>query len=74
MFQFNQTIIRKPTVCRLPDNGLVKLKHVGAFVVNLNVNFKILKQFKFALVGQIKDLILFIVSPVITLMTRFLTA
>ena len=30
--------------CRLPDDGLVKPKHVGAFIVNLNVNFKILKQ------------------------------
>jgi hypothetical protein len=36
---------------------LVKPKHVGAFIVNLNVNFNILKQFNFALVGQIKDLI-----------------
>ena len=32
-----------------------KLK--GAFIVNLNVNFNILKQFNCALVGQIKDLI-----------------
>jgi len=31
---------------------LVKPKHVGAFIVNLNI----LKQFNFALVGQIKDL------------------
>ena len=36
---------------------MVKPKHVGAFVVNLNVNFNILKEFNFALVGQIKDLI-----------------
>jgi hypothetical protein len=35
---------------------LVKLKHVGAFIVNLNVNFNILKQYNCALVGQIKDL------------------
>jgi hypothetical protein len=35
---------------------LVKPKHVGAFVVNLNINFNILKQFNCALVGQIKDL------------------
>jgi hypothetical protein len=32
-----------------------KLK--GAFIVHLNVNFNILKQFNCALVGQIKDLI-----------------
>jgi len=31
----------------LPDDGLVKPKHVGAFIVNLNVNFNILKQFNF---------------------------
>jgi hypothetical protein len=36
---------------------MVKPKHVGAFIVNLNVNFNILKQFNCALVGQIKDLI-----------------
>ena len=36
---------------------MVKPKHVGAFIVNLNVNLNILKQFKCALVGQIKDLI-----------------
>jgi len=41
----------------LPDDGLVKPKHVGAFIVNLNVNFNILKQFNFALIGLIKDLI-----------------
>jgi hypothetical protein len=33
--------------------------HVGAFIVIFNVNFNILKQFKCALVGQIKDLIIF---------------
>jgi hypothetical protein len=51
MFRFNQTIIREPTVCAslklqccsLPDDGLVKPKHVGAFIVNLNVHFNILK-------------------------------
>jgi hypothetical protein len=37
--------------------ALVKPKHVAAFIVNINVNFNILKQFNFALVGQIKDLI-----------------
>jgi hypothetical protein len=47
MFRFNQT----------PDDGLVKPKHVAAFIVNLNVNFNILKQFNRALVGQIKNLI-----------------
>jgi len=36
---------------------LVKPKHVGAFIVNLNVNFNILKQFNIALVGQTKDMI-----------------
>ena len=41
----------------LPDDGLVKPKHVGAFIVNLNVNFNILKQFNWGFVGQIKDLI-----------------
>ena len=40
-----------------PDNGLVKPKHVEAFIVNFNVNFNILKQFNCALVGRIKDLI-----------------
>jgi len=44
-------------LCRLPDDGFVKPKHVGAFIVIFNVNFNILKQFKCALVGQIKDLI-----------------
>jgi hypothetical protein len=29
----------------LPDDGLVKPKHVGAFIVTFNVNFNILKQF-----------------------------
>ena len=72
MFRFNKTIIREPTVCasrklqywrqlnycRLPDDGFVKPKHLGAFIVNFNVNFNILNQFNCALVGQIKDLIL----------------
>jgi hypothetical protein len=39
------------------DDGLVKPKHVAAFIVNRNVNFNILNQFNCALVGQIKDLI-----------------
>jgi hypothetical protein len=38
------------------DDGLVKPKHVGAFIVNLNVNCNILKQFNCALVAQIKYL------------------
>jgi len=42
---------------RLPDDGLVKPKHVAAFIVNLNVGFNILKQFNCAFVGQIKNLI-----------------
>jgi hypothetical protein len=37
---------------------LVKPKHVGAFIENLHVNFNILNQFHFALVGKIKDLII----------------
>jgi hypothetical protein len=48
--------LTKPS-CRLPDDGLVKPKHVGAFIVNLTVNFNILKQLNCALVGQIKGLI-----------------
>jgi hypothetical protein len=39
----------------LPDDGLVKSKHVGAFIVYFNVNFNILKQINCALVGLIKD-------------------
>jgi len=42
---------------RLPGDGLVKPKHVGAFIVNFNVNCNILKQFKCVLVGRIRDLI-----------------
>jgi hypothetical protein len=38
------------------NNGLVKPKHVGALIVNFNVNFNILKRFNCALVGRIKDL------------------
>jgi hypothetical protein len=37
--------------------SFVKPKHVGAFIVILNISFNILKQFNCALVGQIKDLI-----------------
>jgi len=40
-------------LCTIYKNTKVK----GAFIVNLNVNFNILKQFNCALVGQIKDLI-----------------
>jgi len=47
---------RESTYCRLPDDGLVKPKYAGAFIVNFNVNFNILKQFNFVLVGQIKNL------------------
>ena len=39
----------------LPDDVLVKPKHVGAFTVYFNVNFNILKQINCALVGLIKD-------------------
>jgi hypothetical protein len=39
----------------LPDDGLVKPNHVGAFVVHFNVNFNILKQINCALFGLIKD-------------------
>jgi hypothetical protein len=48
--------LTKPSSESLHD-GLVKPNHVGAFIVNLIVNFNILKQFNCALVGQIKDLI-----------------
>ena len=48
--------LQRSTHRKLPDDGLVKPKHVGAFIVNLNVNFNILKQFNYALVGRIKDL------------------
>jgi hypothetical protein len=40
-----------------PDDSLVKQKHVGAVIVNLNVNFNILKQLNCTLVGRIQDLI-----------------
>jgi len=39
----------------LPDDGLVKPKHVEAFTVYFNVNFSILKQIGCALVKLIKD-------------------
>jgi hypothetical protein len=45
------------TGCKLPDDCLLQPKHVAAFIVNLNVNLNILKQFNCALVGRIKDLI-----------------
>jgi len=38
-----------------PDDGLVKPKHVGKFIVYFNVNFNILKETGYALVGVIKD-------------------
>ena len=41
---------------KLPDDGLVKPKHVGAFIVYFNINFNILKQIGCALVGLIKKL------------------
>jgi len=41
--------------CKLPDDGLVKPKHVGAFIVYFNVNINILKQIVCALVELIKD-------------------
>jgi hypothetical protein len=34
---------------------LVKLEHVGSFIVYFNVNFNILKQIDCALVGLVKD-------------------
>jgi len=46
--------INAPT-CKLPDDDLVKPKHVGAFIVYFNVNVNILKQINCALVGLIKD-------------------
>jgi hypothetical protein len=70
MFRFNKTIIREPTMCAsLKLQYWRQLKYFvielfgrvaalcGAFIVIFNVNFNILKQFKCALVGQIKDLI-----------------
>jgi nucleoside phosphorylase len=33
--------------------GLTKPKHVGAFIVNFNVHYNILKLFNFALLGRI---------------------
>jgi len=39
----------------IPDDSLVKPKNVGAFIVYFNVNFNILKQIGWALVGLIKD-------------------
>jgi hypothetical protein len=50
-------VLKRSTHQRLPDDGFVKPKHVGAFIVIFNVNFNILKQFKSALVGLIKYLI-----------------
>jgi hypothetical protein len=41
--------------CKVPDDGLVKPRHVEAFLVYFNVNFNILKQTCCALVGLIKD-------------------
>jgi len=52
--QFNNEA-KLSTDCKLPDVGLVKPKHVGAFIVYFNVNFNILKQIGCALVGLIKD-------------------
>ena len=45
----------------LPDDGLCKLKHVGASVVILKVfnSLTFFKQFVCALVGQINDLVLY---------------
>jgi len=40
---------------KLPDDCLVKPKHVAAFIVHFNVNSNILKQICCALVGVIKD-------------------
>jgi len=43
------------TDCKLPNDGLIKPKYVGAFVIYFNVNFNVLKQIYCALVGVIKD-------------------
>jgi hypothetical protein len=53
-------IFVRSTHHRLPDDGFVKPKRVGAFIAIFNVNFNILEQFKRPLVGQIKDLITFV--------------
>jgi hypothetical protein len=47
----------RSTDCRLLDDGIVKPKHVGAFIVKFNVNFNILNQFNCALVKRIIDVI-----------------
>jgi len=36
--------INVPTCFGLTDDGLVKPKHVGVFIVYFNINFNILKQ------------------------------
>jgi len=61
MLKFTLKItINAPTCLVLTnDDGFVKPKHVGAFIVIFNVNFNILKQFKCALVRQTKDLTTF---------------
>jgi hypothetical protein len=43
------------TDCKFPDDGLVKPKHVRAFIVYFNVNFNISNQINCALVRLIKD-------------------
>jgi hypothetical protein len=45
---------------------------INAFIVNLNVNFNILKQFNCALVGQMKDLMSNFNSDGLTYTTVFL--
>jgi hypothetical protein len=48
-------LLQGSTDCKLPDDGLVKLKHAGAFIVYFNVNVNTLKQINCALGGLIKD-------------------
>ena len=59
MLKFTLKItINAPTCLVLTnDDGFVKPKHVGAFIVIFNVSFNILKEFKCALIVQIKYLL-----------------
>jgi hypothetical protein len=49
-----QSVLRWSHNIILSDDGLVKPKHVGAFIVYFNVNFNILKLINCTLVGLIK--------------------
>jgi len=51
--------------------GLIQPKHVESFIVNINVNFNILKQFNCALVGLIRDLIISTVNVTLLMQSKF---